>query len=602
MRSRPIVPRPHPRRRAALACALLFCLGACSAATGAVAGTARPGTTDPRVGLRPGWTDAGEAAHNLALVAHRPKPAGFFNPEVPGDFSYMNADVAFRGDLLFLGGFHGVQVWNIAYPADPTLRATIVCPGGQGDISVHGDLLFMSVEEPRGRVDCGLQGVEGNVSAERFRGVRVFDIRDLDHPRQVAAVQTCRGSHTHTLVADPADRENVYLYVSGTSPVRPAAELAGCSGAEPEKDPNTSYFRIEVIRVPLAAPERAAVVSAPRIFADESGNVAGLWAGGAHGEGTQRTARTDQCHDVTVYPELGLAAGACSGNGILLDIRDVANPRRIEEVIDPNFAYWHSATFNNAGSTVVFTDEWGGGMAARCRAADRPEWGADAIFTLEAGKLTHAGYFKMPAPQTETENCVAHNGSLVPIPGRDVMVQAWYQGGVSVFDFTDPARPQEIAFFDRGPLLATDLVLGGYWSAYWYNGHIYGPEIVRGLDVFELQPSEYLSKNEIEAAKLARVETFNPQMQQKIVWPASVVVARAYLDQLARGGMAADRVAEIARALDAADRLESAERHAALVALAERLEAEVVGAADARRVEALATIVRELSATQHAAR
>jgi hypothetical protein len=542
--------------------------------------------------------DAQEAASNLTLVAHRARPEGWFNPAQMGDFNFANADLAFSGPLAFQGGYNGVQIWDVSTPSNPTLRGTLVCPGGQGDVSVHGKLLFMSVEETRGRVDCGGQGVQDTVSAERFRGVRVFDISDVARPRQVAAVQTCRGSHTHTLVTDPKDAANLYVYVSGTSPVRPGSELAGCSGGAPDEDPATALFRIEVIRVPIAAPQDARVVSTPRLFADRAtGRVAGLWKGGTHGAGTQETAETDQCHDITVYPELGLAAGACSGNGILLDIREPANPKRIDEVSDPNFAYWHSATFSNDGRKLLFSDEWGGGVAPRCQASDRPQWGADAIFTLANRKLRPAGYYKLPAAQTATENCVAHNGSLIPIPGRDVMVQAWYQGGLSVFDFTDPKRPREIAYFDRGPMDSTALTLGGYWSTYWYNGHIYGSEIGRGFDVLELKPSEFLSANEIEAAKLVRTDGFNPQLQTRITWPAHVAVARAYVDQLARGrGLPAARTTRVMQELDAAERLDGAARRAALTRLAAALQRDAAGARDAARVRTLATTVRELAA------
>jgi hypothetical protein len=510
-------------RRSAAPLVLIFSLAisACATAVGGAADTRSGGERDDRVGLRAGWTDAGQAARNLELVAHRTRPAGFVNRSDMGDFGFINTDMAFRGDLAFIGSYNGFQVWDISTPESPTLRSSLVCPGGQGDLSVHGNLLFMSVEETRGRIDCGTQGVRDSISVERMQGVRIFDISNLDSPRQVAHVQTCRGSHTHTLVTDPADQANVYLYVSGTSRVRPAPELAGCSGRPPTEDPNTSYFRIEVIQVPLAAPQQARVVNMPRIFADpQSGDVAGLWEGGPHGEGSQRTAQTNACHDITVYPEIGLAAGACSGNGILLDIRDVDNPVRIDEVVDPNFAYWHSATFNNDGSTVLFTDEWGGGVAARCRTSDRREWGADAIFSLEDRKLEHQSYYKLPAPQTAMENCVAHNGSLIPVPGRDIMVQAWYQGGISVFDFTDPENPFEIAYFDRGPMSAQEPILGGHWSAYWYNGAIFASEIGRGLDVFRLTPSEHLSQSEIDAAVQVRMESFNPQSQKSFRWPA----------------------------------------------------------------------------------
>jgi hypothetical protein len=552
---------------------------------------------DPRVGLAAGWMDAKSAIRNLELVAHRDRPQGFVNAANMGDFGVADSDLAFGGNYAFQGNFNGFQVWDISNPANPKVRASHVCPGGQGDPSVYRNLLFISVEETRGRVDCGTQGVKDTVSAERFRGVRIFDISDIDHPRQVAAVQTCRGSHTHTLVTDPKDPANLYVYVSGTSSVRPNAELAGCSSRKPEDDPNTSLFRIEVIRVPLASPQDAKIVTQPRIFADAAtGAIAGLYRGGNHGPGTQSTAETNMCHDITVYPEIGLAAGACSGNGILLDIRDVANPKRIDEVTDPNFAYWHSATFNNDGTKVLYTDEWGGGTQPRCRPTDRPEWGADAIFTLSNRKLHPAGYYKLPAPQTATENCVAHNGSLIPVPGRDIMIQAWYQGGISLVDFTDPSHPTEIAYFDRGPMDANKLALGGFWSAYWYNGNIYGSEIGRGLDVFKLKPSEHLSQNEIDAAMLVKMDRFNPQLQTRLVWPASFVVARAYLDQLQRNdGLRKSWADPVSRDLARAERLQGQPRRAALSSLAAQLDRDAKVAGDSARVKALASVVRDLA-------
>ena len=521
---------------------------------------------DPRVGLKPGLGDAGVAARHLELVASVPKPDGFFDPAAPAGsptppersptapdapppvaaapgearrtlpgLSFANSDLAFGHDVLFAGSFHGFNVFAIEDPRRPRLIASVVCPGGQGDVSVHGNLLFMSVEQTRGRVDCGTGGVQGVASAERFRGVRIFDVTDTRAPRQVAAVQTCRGSHTHTLVVSPNDPAHVYIYVSGTGNVRPAEELSGCSRAKPEEDPATSLYSIDVIQVPLGAPETARIVSSPRIFADpKTSAIAGLWPGGSHGPGTQSTSLTNSCHDITVMPSIGLAAGACAGNGILLDISDPARPVRLDQVIDPNFAYWHSATFNNDGSKVIFTDEWGGGTRPRCRATDSLTWGANAIFDIVDRKLRFGSYYKMPAPQTELENCVAHNGSIVPVPGRDIMAQAWYQGGISVFDFSDSARPVEIAFFDRGPADATDLVTAGYWAAYWYNGYIYGAEIARGFDVLRLTPSEHVTKNELDAASLVRLPEFNPQHQPRLEWPDETVVANAYLDQLAR--------------------------------------------------------------------
>ncbi|CAN5759662.1 hypothetical protein BH23GEM6_BH23GEM6_24900 [soil metagenome] len=555
---------------------------------------------DPRIGLSPGWNDAGQAARGMQLLSNTPRPAGFSNPRNPGDFPFANSDLAFQGSRVFIGNFNGFQIYDVSDASRPRLISSMVCPGGQGDLSVHGNLLFMSVEEPRGRVDCGDQGVLRPVSADRFRGVRIFDISNIERPRQVGGVQTCRGSHTHTLVPDPNDRTHVYIYVSGAAPPRSADELPGCLRSGEETGQESPLFRIEVIRVPLANPQQSQVINTPRLFANpQTGEIAGLWRGGAHGTGTQRTAATDHCHDITVYPAIGLAAGACSGNGILIDISNPASPVRIDEVVDPNFAYWHSATFNNAGTSVIYTDEWGGGTAPRCRANDPSNWGANAIFTVANRRLQHAGYYKLPAPQTATENCVAHNGSLVPVPGRDIKVQAWYQGGISVFDFTDPANPMEIAFFDRGPLSATDLMLGGHWSAYWHNGYIYGSEIARGLDVLRLTPSEHLTQSEIDAANLVRFEQFNPQTQERIEWPAHPAVAHAYMDQLQRnGGLPAARLTAVRAEFDRVERLTDAQqRRTGFTGLATQLEADAGSASDARRVRALAVAVRDLGAT-----
>jgi len=640
-------------------------------------------SNDPRVGLKPGFKNAGSAARNLELVATLLKPDGFFNPQAPAGepvppernpngppsdtpaatdpgsgpgmpapangggstngaasggggqapaqgqpaqagpagqaaaqaaanaqrggggmgLNFANSDLAFSGNHLFVGNFNGFNIYDIENAKKPKLLASVVCPGGQGDVSVRGHLLVMSVEQTRGRIDCGNQGVTAPVSNERFRGVRIFDITDLKHPKQVAAVQTCRGSHTHTLVDDLHDKSNFYIYGSGTGAVRAGEELDGCSGKDPKEDPNTALFSIDVIQVPVADPAKAKVVNRPRVFADASGNIAGLWPGGNHGDGTQTTRMTNECHDITVYPELGLAAGACSGNGILLDISDPVHPKRLDNVIDNNFAFWHSATFNNDGSKVLFTDEWGGGVRPRCRASDLPNWGADAIFEIVDHKMKFAGYFKMPAAQTEQENCVAHNGSLIPVPGRDIMVQAWYQGGVSVFDFSDAAHPVEIAFFDRGPIDAKNLITGGFWSAYWYNGYIYGSEIARGLDVFKLKPNEWLSQNEIDAAMLVRSTEFNAQEQPKSNWPASPVVARAYVDQLTRSkGLAADRAAVVNAMLAKAEKAKSAPEKSAMAGDLDSLAAQLdkdAGAAtglDAKRMTMLAANLKSQAA------
>src|SRR5205814_6649702 len=300
-----------------------------------------------------------------------------------------------------------------------------------------------------------------------------------------------------------------------------------------------------------------------------------------------------QCHDITVYPAIGRAGGACEGYGFLLDISDPAHPVRIAAVADSNFAYWHSATFNNDASKVLFTDEWGGGVAPRCRASDKPQWGADAIFSRSEATLTFQGYYKLPAPQTSAENCVAHNGNLIPVPGRDIMVQGWYQGGISVVDWTDPAHPAEIAYFDRGPMDSTKLEMAGSWSAYWYNGYIYSTEISRGLDVLELQPSAMLTRNEIDAAKLVKLAYQNVQDQQRLTWPASFVVARAYVDQLDRShGLAAARVSAARTALANAERASAAGRRTALTSLAKQLDRDAGSASDATKVRALAAVVR----------
>ena len=478
-----------------------------------------------------------------------------------GLMNFSNSDIAFAGDVLIAGSYHGFNAYDLSDPRSPQHLSSVVCPGGQGDVSVVGNLLIYSVEQTRGRLDCGLQGIAEPESDERFRGIRIFDISDFSEPRQVGAVQTCRGSHTHTVVTDPDDDGNIYVYGSGTGSVRSDDELDGCSNDSPFEDPESALFSIDVIQIPLARPQDARIVNRPRIFSDPaSGVIAGLWDGGDHGDGTQNTRETRQCHDITTFPEIGLAAGACSGNGILLDISDPVNPVRLDQVVDTGFAYWHSATFNNDGTKVIFTDEWGGGGRPRCRAFDPKNWGADAIYDIVDGKMQFRSHFKMPAPQTDEENCVAHNGSLVPVPGRDIFVQAWYQGGISVFDFTDSSNPTEIAFFDRGPIDAEDLVMGGYWSAYWFGGLIYGTEIARGLDVFALTPSEHLTTNELTAASFRSPDAIvNAQTQRRHTWPAEPAVALAYLDQLRRSdAIPAARAEPLTAALDrAADVLAS---------------------------------------------
>jgi len=525
---------------------------------------------DPRVDLKPGFRTAGEAISNLVKLASLPKPAGFFDPANPEGLpppkakkgakpgaaprpgnaaaegvewserspllSFAQTDMAFEGDRMFVGNYHGFNIYRLNDAGVPSHISSVVCPGGQGDVSVVGNLLLMSVEQGRGRTDCGLQGVSEDISPQRFRGLRIFDISDITRPRQVGQVQTCRGSHTHSVVKGPEGDGRILVYNSGTSGVRKGEELAGCIGSVPG-DERTALFRIDIIEIPVANPAAARIIASPGVFADESGRLAGLAKGGKLVDEGQETSVTDQCHDITVFPTRKLAAGACSGNGIIFDISDPRRPKRIDVVSDPGFAYWHSATFNNDGTKVLFTDEWGGGSRPRCRSFDPRNWGANAIYDIVAGKLMRKGTYKLPAPQTEQENCVAHNGSIIPVPGRDIMVQAWYQGGLSVFDYSDSAKPTEIAYFDRGPVDAKRPTLAGYWSAYYYRGRIYGTEIARGLDVFALKPSAMLSANEIAAAALANQgDRFNPQQQYPVAWPAEPVVARAYMDQLRRAG------------------------------------------------------------------
>jgi len=604
--------------------------------------------------------NAGEAAWNLRVLSQTPPSEKFAG--------VTNSDLAFTGHYAIQGNYNGYQVWDITNPSQPVLKTAYLCPASQSDVSVYKNLLFVSGEGLGGRIDCSTEGVKDTVSKVRLRGIRVFDISDITTPKYIGNVQTCRGSHTHTVVVDPKDTANVYVYISGSAPVRSPTELPGCVGVMPDQDSTTALFRIEVIKVPLAHPEQAAIVSSPRIFANlvapprhgpASADIAELAAAKAkgaftatfpwgeefvlpsrfvdrmldsvvqarHGTGAPTAADSaalraaipvmiarmtaqrqgsnpngpppgpTQCHDITVYPAVGLAGGACEGYGMLLDIRDPAHPARLDAASDSNFSYWHSATLNNDGTKLLFSDEWGGGGGPKCRATDPREWGADAIFTIADGKLHFQSYYKLPAPQTPQENCVAHNGSLIPIPGRDVMVQAWYQGGISVFDWTDAAHPREIAFFDRGPVDSTQMVGAGSWSAYWYNGVIVSSEIARGLDIFALQPSGFISQNEIDAAKSVHFDEFNTQGQSRFVWPSTFALARAYVDQLERShGLAPDRILAVRQALTSAEHASGAGRQGALTQLAVQLEGDASGSGEATRVNTLAKTLRELAA------
>ena len=647
---------------------MLAMVGACAQSTATttsapVAIQAGKPSPDPRLNLKAGLYDAGEAAWNLKVLSKTPPSEKFKGG--------INSDLAFIGNYAIQGSFSGYQVWDISNPSAPTIKTSYYCPASQSDVSVYKNLLFVSGEDLTARLDCGAEGVKEAVSKDRLRGIRIFDITDIANPKNVGNVQTCRGSHTHTVLVDPKDPDNVYVYVSGSAPVRSAEEMPGCVNAPIDKDPNSSLFKIDVIKVPVAHPEQAAIVSSPRIFTGlvrpethaeapqdiekekqfvDSAKKAGAFTAMIRGEeavapasyvkpildsivkargGTGAPTAADsatlhanfqkiidarfgpepakgtpqpgptQCHDITVYPAIGLAGGACGGYGLLLDISDPANPRRIGAAADSNFSYWHSATFNNAGTKVLFSDEWGGGMQPKCRATDKPEWGADAIFTRSGSQLAFGSYFKMPAAQTTKENCVAHNGSLIPIPGRDVMVQGWYQGGISVFDWTDPAHPKEIAFFDRGPADTTQIAPAGSWSAYWYNGVIVSSEMARGLDIFELIPSPLVSQNEIEAAKSVHVDYKNVQGQTKIVWPATFSLARAYLDQLERSkGMDAGRIADARKALADAEKSSGEARRKTLETLLTQLNGATAQVTDKAKEQMLAGVVSDLAKSQ----
>jgi len=655
--------RKSVRPAAVRALSLSLALGLLTAAGCAPAVSSRSTSPipDPRVGLRAGKFDAAEAAWNMRVVSETPPSEKFAG--------ITNSDISFSGPYAIQGNYNGYQVWDISNPGRPTLKTAYVCPASQSDVSVYKNLLFVSGEGTGARIDCGAEPVRDTVSKERLRGLRIFDISDINNPKNVGNVQTCRGSHTHTVLVDPKDPDNVYVYISGSAGIRSPNELAGCVRLTPDKDPNSALFRIEVIKVPLAHPEQAAIVSSPRIFnnlvaptrhgeapediaanakaiaaAKASGGFTGMIFGSErvlpgrminpmldsivkarNGTGAPTAADSaalraalpamiarmtgegpsgngprpgpTQCHDITVYPAVGLAGGACEGYGFLLDIRDPAHPVRIDAVSDSNFSYWHSATFNNDATKILFSDEWGGGGQPKCRASDRHEWGADAIFTIVDGKMQFQNYYKMPAAQTQFENCVAHNGSLIPIPGRDVMVQAWYQGGISVFDWSDPQHPREIAFFDRGPADSTRMAPGGSWSAYWYNGNIISSEIARGLDIFELTASPLISQNEIDAAKSVHFDYLNTQGQPKLVWPPTFALARAYVDQLERSnGLAASRISSIRQSLTGAETASGAQRRAALTELAMGLDGNATASRDASKVRTLAAAVRDLAA------
>ena len=581
-----------------------------------------PTGNDPRNGLKPGMLDAGTAEKGMRLVSFTPKPAEF--DSVRG-LTFINSDLAFRGKYVYQGNFSGFSIWDISNPKKPAKVAVVPCVTSQGDPSIYGNLLFISAEGNGNRNDCAKGGVQN--PADHMAGVRIYDVSNPKAPKLVKNVQTCKGSHTHTVIPSPTDKGVIYLYVSGSQGARPETELAGCNNGTDPADENNSLYRLDVIKVPLAHPEQAAVVTGARIFTglgaaptsaarrEQQANrgARGGRRGGAPAQaGDPVPTGPRNCHDVTSYPEMHLLAGACASYGLLVDISNPEKPVRLDAVSDTNFSLWHTAVFSNDASKVVFTDEWGGGTSPNCQATSMMEMGGNTTLTISADKkFKEHAYFKIPSAQSPQENCVSHNGGLVPVPGRDIMVQGWYQGGIDVIDFTDADHPYEIAYFDRGPIdqppapgdTAAAAVsrqrgtIGGSWGAYYWNGMVYSSELARGFDVLELLPTDKLSANELAAAKLVRFEQYNPQSQPKIVWPAAFPVVRSYLDQLVRDkGLAAARTTAIASALNAAEKQSGAARGKSLSTLATQVEADANGAKDAAKVRAMAGAIKALAA------
>ncbi|WP_233510794.1 LVIVD repeat-containing protein [Actinomadura craniellae] len=411
--------------------------------------------------------DGQVSSNNMTLLANVPKQGGFASTGA------YNSDLAFQGKYAFAGNYEGFVIYDISKPAKPTIVSQVLCPGSQNDISVSGNLLFLSTDSSRSDTSCQSTAASATLK-ESWEGIKIFDISDVSNPKYVKAVETKCGSHTHTLVPGKGvDRNSVYVYVSSYSP---NATFPDC---QPPHD------QITVIKVPVKNAAGAAVVAEPVLFPD----------GGNPGEDLpypDRTSATTGCHDLTVYPDEDLMAGACMGDGALFDISNPVKPKTIATVRDDkNFAFWHSATFNSKANKIVFTDELGGGGTATCNTTIGKKKGADAIYDIvghgNKRRLEFRSYYKISRANADTENCVAHNGSLIPVKGKDIMVQAWYQGGISVWDFTNSRKPKEIGFFERGPLSNTELILGGSWSAYYYNGYIYSNDIQKGLDVLQIR-------------------------------------------------------------------------------------------------------------------
>lgn len=581
-----------------------------------------PTNKDPRSTLKPGRYDAGIAISNMKQVSHVKKPAAF---DSAAGLKFINSDLAFGTHYVYQANFAGFTIWDITDPANPVLASATKCITSQGDPTIVGNLLFLSAEGAGNRNDCGDGGVQD--PKDHMAGVRIFDVSNPKAPKLVKNVQTCKGSHTHTLVPSPKDPRIIYLYVSGQQAARPETELAGCKNGTDPADPTNSLFQLDIIKVPLDHPEQARVIPGARIFTglDGGGECTQFCVPADPRRQAARRARPApdptmptgprNCHDVTAYPAMNLLAASCSTHSIIVDISNPEKPVRLDALMDTNnFQGRHTAAFSNDGKKVIQTDEWGGGTGPMCQASSMIELGGNTVISLdEKRKQTQRAYFKLPSAQAAEENCVSHNGGIIPVPGRDLYVQGWYQGGVNIMDFTSPDSAFEIGYFDRGsitPPRGADVpqppvdpsvrgggnAIGGSWGAYYWNGFIFSSELDRGMDILELTPSAHLSANEIAAAKLVRFDAYNPQSQPKMTWPPAFVVVRSYLDQLVRnGGLASERTAAIASALDIAEMKSGAARATALNELARQVDRDVAGAKDGARVRTMAGEIRRLA-------
>ena len=582
-----------------------------------------PSSKDPRSGLKSGRYDAGVAEKNMRLISTVPKPAPF---DTVRGLTFINSDLAFRGNYVYQANFAGFSIWDITDPAKPVMTAVVRCITSQGDPTIYGNLLFLSAEGAGNRKDCGDGGVQD--PKDHMAGVRIFDVSNPKAPKLVKNVETCKGSHTHTLVPSPTNKRIIYLYVSGQQAARPETELAGCKNGTDAADPTNSLYQLDIIKVDLDKPEQATVIPGARIFTGLDGaSECRRYCAPVDPRRAQRARPADDflaagprnCHDVTAYPAMNLLAASCSTHSILVDISNPEKPFRINALADTNnFQGRHTAAFSNDGKKLIQTDEWGGGTGPMCQASSMIELGGNTVITLDGTKKqTQRAYFKLPSAQAAEENCVSHNGGIIPVPGRDLYVQGWYQGGISIMDFTSADSAFEVGYFDRGsidPPRPVDVpsaaaagmnpnvrgggnVIGGSWGAYYWNGLVFSSELDRGMDILELTPSAELTANEIAAAKLVRFEEYNPQSQPKMTWPPAFVVVRSYLDQLVRGqGLASSRTTAIDAALTAAEQQSGAGRASALRTLATQVDRDMSGAKDGARVRAMAGEIRRLAA------